>query len=101
MFSNSSISKIASVFVAVNRVKFEQVSPSILVFEFGEMPNKHQYQVIVTKFKDTYSLGLYLVDENYDFVETFKKIYEYYSNLDELCNRIQSFIDICQLNCNI
>lgn len=100
MFTNSSIKKIVSVFVTTYDFHFEQINSSILLFTFGEMPNKHHYEIVVTKTNKTYSLNLYLIDENFNYVDSFDSIYEYYYNLDKLCNRIQSLIDKYIHNCN-
>lgn len=99
MFTNSSIKKIVSVFVTTYDFHFEQINSSILLFDFGKMPNGNNYSIVVTKGKKAYSLNLFLVDENSDQVDSFDSIYEYYYNLNELCNRIQSLIDIYLHNC--
>ena len=99
MFSNSSIKKIVSAVATSCNFKYEQINPSLLDFHFRQMCDNNHFEIIVTKFKNTYSLGFYLVDENSDFIDTFDKIYEYYSNLDQLCYRIQYLIDVFIHNC--
>lgn len=101
MFTIFSIKKIVSVFATTFDFHFEQINSGILAFTFGEMSNQHQYQIVVTCYKKSYSLYLYLIDENSNYVDSFHSIYEYYDNLNELCNRIQSLIDIYLHNCNI
>ncbi len=99
MFTNSSIKKIVSVCATSTEFQYEQLSPTILDFLFAKMTNGNRYEILVTKFKTQYSVGFYLVDDNYDFIDTFDKKYDYYTNLDQVCNRIKYLIDVFIHNC--
>lgn len=101
MFTNSSIKKIVSVFATSHAFSFEQMSSSILLFKFGELANNLHYEIVITKFQKTYAVGLYLVDENSNYLDSFKAIYDYYYNLHKVCNRIQYLIAAYIHNCNI